>query len=204
MLRRASFELIEGRVVRLPQGSMLSLGEVRFVSVGVDFVAGQQVVAGVLVLADCTVVDASSAQFFVNSSLAPVLLFSRRLKSVADILWEIRQHEFTQTGEGPGCRQGPCGPVCTLEPWVVWIQQDLHAFQKWVFDTLELLSDFVRRVVKDRRDAGLHRWATCLGEDLGARPYAWLRPDFCPPVRLSGSQGCRGSDLSDLGGASSC
>ena len=31
-------------------------------------------------------VDVSSAQYFVNSSLAPVILFRRRLKSVADVL----------------------------------------------------------------------------------------------------------------------
>ena len=31
-------------------------------------------------------VDVPSAQYFVNSSLAPVLLFRRRLKSVADVL----------------------------------------------------------------------------------------------------------------------
>ena len=44
------------------------------------------------------VVDASSAQFFVNSSLAPVLLFPWRLKSATDVLEGIRQHGFTQTG----------------------------------------------------------------------------------------------------------
>ena len=30
-------------------------------------------------------------------------------------------------------------------------------------------------------EAGIRRWATWLWEDLGARPYAWLRPDFVPP-----------------------
>ena len=43
------------------------------------------------------VLDASSAQFFVNSSLAPVLLFRWRLKSVADVLEGNRQHGFTPT-----------------------------------------------------------------------------------------------------------
>ena len=43
------------------------------------------------------VVDASSTQFFVNSSLAPVLLFRGRLKSVADVIRGIRQHGFPQT-----------------------------------------------------------------------------------------------------------
>ena len=38
--------------------------------------------------------DAASVQFFVNSSLAPVLLFRRKIKSVADALKGIRQHGF--------------------------------------------------------------------------------------------------------------
>ena len=41
-------------------------------------------------------VDAHSAQYFVNSSLAPVLLFRRRIKSVADALKGIRQRVFSQ------------------------------------------------------------------------------------------------------------
>ena len=39
--------------------------------------------------------DAAAAQFFVNSSLAPVLLFRRRFQSVADALKGIRQHGFS-------------------------------------------------------------------------------------------------------------
>ena len=41
-------------------------------------------------------VDVRSAQHFVNSSLARVLLFRRRLKPVADVLKGIRNHGFTQ------------------------------------------------------------------------------------------------------------
>ena len=37
------------------------------------------------------------AQYFVNSSFAPVLLFRRRLKSVADVLKGIRSTGFTQS-----------------------------------------------------------------------------------------------------------
>ena len=37
------------------------------------------------------------AQYFVNSSLSPVLLFRRRLKSVADVLDGIRSKGFTQS-----------------------------------------------------------------------------------------------------------
>ena len=40
-------------------------------------------------------VDEHCAQYFVNSSLSPVLLFRRRLKSVADVLQGIRNKEFT-------------------------------------------------------------------------------------------------------------
>ena len=42
-------------------------------------------------------VDNNCAQFFVNSSLSPVLLFRRRLKSVADVLKSIRSKGFTQS-----------------------------------------------------------------------------------------------------------
>ena len=58
---------------------------------------------------------------------------------------------------------------------------DLNGFYKSVFDALGLLNDFVKHEVFDRRGAGLRRWATSLREDLGARPCAWLRPDFVPP-----------------------
>ena len=68
-------------------------------------------------------VDAASAQLFFNSSMARVLLFRRRLKSVADVLNGVKLHGFTQTRWdapqrylGAVCRQGPCGPVSTLEP----------------------------------------------------------------------------------------
>ena len=67
-------------------------------------------------------VDVSSAQYIVNSSLSPVLLFRRRLKSVADVLKGIRNRGFTQSRWeallrflGAVCRDGPCGPVpCTI------------------------------------------------------------------------------------------
>ena len=80
-------------------------------------------------------VDVSSAQYFVNSSLAPVILFRRRLKSVADVLKGIRHHGFSQDRLdalhrywAAVCRQGPCGPVFSLEPWAGWIPPDLHGF----------------------------------------------------------------------------
>ena len=63
------------------------------------------------------------AQYFVNSSLAPVLLFRRRLKSVADVLKGVRSKGFTQSRWdalsrywGAVCRHGPCGPISSLHP----------------------------------------------------------------------------------------
>ena len=68
-------------------------------------------------------VDEHSAQYFVNSSLSPVLLFRRRLKSVADVLKGIRSKRFTQSRWdallrcwGAVCRHGPCGLISSLHP----------------------------------------------------------------------------------------
>ena len=47
--------------------------------------------AGCIVLGRGDEVDVHCAQFFVNSSLSPVLLFRRRLKSVADVLKGIQE-----------------------------------------------------------------------------------------------------------------
>ena len=126
--------------------------------------------------------------FFVNSSLSPVLLFRRRLKSVADVLKGIRSKGFTQSRWdaligywGAVCRHGPCGPISSLHPWENWLPPDLHGFYKWVFDSLEVLNGFLRQVVVSRRDDGIRRWNRWLREDLSSRPYIWLRPDFVPP-----------------------
>ena len=69
----------------------------------------------------CDEVDVCSTQYFVNSSLAPVLLFRRRLKSVADVLKEIGNRGFTQAWWVDSlsfwdavCRHRPCGPICSL------------------------------------------------------------------------------------------
>ena len=78
--------------------------------------------------------DVDGAPFFVNSFLAPVLLFRRRLKSVADVLRSIKRDGCTQTWwdalQGywsAVCRHGSCGPVSSLGPWDGWIPPDLHA-----------------------------------------------------------------------------
>ena len=57
----------------------------------------------------------------------------------------------------------------------------MHGFYKWVFDSLEVLSGFLQQVVVSRGDVGIRKWTRWLWEDLGSRPYAWLRPDFVPP-----------------------
>ena len=133
-------------------------------------------------------VDSNCAQFFVHSSLSPVLLFRRRLKSVADVLKGIRDKGFTQSRWdalvgfwGAVCRHGPCGPISSLHPWENWVPPDLHGFYRWVFHSLEVLNSFLRQVVVSRRDEGIRRWKRWLREDLSSRPYVWLRPDFVPP-----------------------
>ena len=117
-----------------------------------------------------------------------MLLFRRRLKSVADVLKGIRNRGFCQSRWNAllgyweaVCRHGPCGPTSSLHPWDDWIPPDLHGFFKWVFDSLETLNVFLRQVVVSRRDEGIRRWTRWLREDLNSRPYVWLRPDFVPP-----------------------
>ena len=133
-------------------------------------------------------VDVHCAQYFVNSSLAPVVLFRGRLKSVADVLKGFRSRGFPQSRwdallgfSDALCRHAPCGLISSLHPWDTWIPPDLHGFYKWVFDSLEVLNGFLRQVVVSRRDVGIRKWTRWLREDLSSRPYAWLRPDFVPP-----------------------
>ena len=106
-------------------------------------------------------VDVHCAQYFVNSSLAPVVLFRRRLQSVADVLKGIRDKGFTQSrwdallGYWEAvCRHGPCGPISSLHPWDGWIPPGLHGFYRWVSDSLELLNGFLKQVVASRRTLG--------------------------------------------------
>ena len=102
------------------------------------------------------------AQYFVGSSLALVLLFRRRLKSVADVLKGAKSQGFTQTRLDvllgywrAVCRHGSCGPISSLHPWDNWIPPDLHGFCRWVFDSLEVLNGFLKQVVVSRRDFGI-------------------------------------------------
>ena len=61
---------------------------------------------------------------------------------------------------------------------------DVHGFYKWVFDAMDILNDFTVQVVVSRRETGVRKWTGWLREDLGAGPYAWLRPDFVLPSPL--------------------
>ena len=107
-------------------------------------------------------VDMHCAQYFVSSSLAPVVLCRRRLRAVADVLEVIRSKGFTQSRWdallrywGAVCRHCPCGLTSSFRPWDNWIPPDLHGFHKWVFESLGLLNDFLRQVVVSRRDIGI-------------------------------------------------
>ena len=101
-------------------------------------------------------VDVHCAQYFVHSSLSPVLLFRRRLKSVADVLKGIKSKGFTQSrwdSSGSPWLRG--GPISSLRPWDDLIPPDLHGFFKWVFDSLEVLNGFLRQVVVSQDLVGL-------------------------------------------------
>ena len=84
--------------------------------------AGAQVLSAVFAGAQVLGAVLAGAQVL---GAAPVLLFRRRVKSVADVLKGIRQHGFSQ-GRWDAlhrywravCRQGPCWPLRPLEPWV--------------------------------------------------------------------------------------
>ena len=137
-----------------------------------------------------------SAKYFVNSSLVSVLLFRRRLKSVADVLKGIRSNGFIQSWWealvrywNAVCCDGPCGPVLSLHPWDEWVHPDLHGFCKWVFDSLEVLNDFTKQVVVSRRDTGVRKWTIWLREDLGSRPYAWFQAGLRSSISLPCHQG---------------
>ena len=165
-------------------GGPIAAGNSAFLGRGFLRIRGRRLGGKAVGVSQGDEVDSNCAQFFVNSSLSPVL----RLKSVADVLKGIRSKGFTQSRWdalvrcwGAVCRHGPCGPNSFLHPWDGWLPPGLHGFYKWVFDSLEVLNGFVRQVVVSRRDEGIRRWKRWLMEDLSSRPYAWLRPDFVPP-----------------------
>ena len=97
------------------------------------------------------------------------------------------------------CRHGLCGPICSFHPWDKWIPPDLHGFYKSVSDDLGLLNNFTKQVVVSRRDSGILKWTGWLREDLGVRPYAWLRARFCSSFSISCRQGPSDPVFSDFG-----
>ena len=50
-----------------------------------------------------------------------------------------------------------------------------------LLNVFHILNVFTGQVVVSRREAGVRKWTNWLRENLGTRPYAWLRPDFVPP-----------------------
>ena len=67
-------------------------------------------------------------------------------------------------------------------PGIGGFSQKLHGFYKLVLDSLGLLNGFRRQVVVSRRDIGIRKWTMWVREYLSSRPYAWLWPDFAPPL----------------------
>ena len=72
--------------------------------------------------------------------LAPVILFRRRLHSVGTVLNGIRKSGLSiarwqalMLRWAAVCRQGPTGPMKTVDPLRDWLLPDLRGFYKWVF-----------------------------------------------------------------------
>ena len=104
-------------------------------------------------------VDVHCAQYFVNSSLAPVVLFRRRLKSVADVLEGSVVRVLLSLGGMLFWATERLYVVMVrvvlslpLIPGICGFPLVLHGFYKLVFDSLELLNDFLKQVVISRRD----------------------------------------------------
>ena len=66
--------------------------------------------------------DIESAQYYVNSSLSLVLLFRRRVKSVADVLKGIRRVHSVSVR----CVVSVLG--CGVSSWTLWACSDFGAF----------------------------------------------------------------------------
>ena len=124
-------------------------------------------------------VDVHCARYFVNSSLSPVLLFRRRLKSVADVLKGIRSKGFSQSRLYVVMVRVVLFPH--LIPGLIGFLLIFMASASGFLIPLEVLNAFLKQVVVSRRDVGIRKWTRWLREDLSSRPYVWLRPDFVPP-----------------------
>ena len=129
-------------------------------------------------------VDVHCAQFFVNSSLAPVLLCRRPLKSVADVLKGIGVGGFLSPDALLGFL---VGVLCVFIPGIIGFLL-IFMVSTSGFLILLKLNGFLEQVVVSRRDLGIRKWTRWLREDLGSRPYVWLRLDLVAPS-LSRCQG---------------
>ena len=95
-------------------------------------------------------IDVHCSQYFVNSSLAPVVLFVgvpshlRMFLRVSGIrVFSQSRWDALMGSWGAVCRQGPCGPISPLGPRDRWIPPDMHGFHRLVFDFLEVLNGFI-------------------------------------------------------------
>ena len=94
-----------------------------------------------------------------NSSLAPMLRFRRRFRSVCNVFKGIKTKGVTDAGVtalrhrwAAVTRMGPTGPITSSEPSTDWIPPNLHGFCKWVVDACDILKRFVLDVVHRRAD----------------------------------------------------
>ena len=137
--------------------------------------------------------DVTHSGFFINSSLAPVLRFRRRLKSIYKVLEGTRANGFSDTRMtalwdrwSAVTRMGPTGPITSFEPWTDWILPDLHGFCKWVLDACSLLNDFVTQVARDRQASRFQAWSNWIRQDLSSHPHKYL---VCKPEDTPGGSG---------------
>ena len=79
-------------------------------------------------------VDTANCHVFLNASLAPVILFRRRLHSVGAVLEGIRQ-----SGLSIARWRALMLRWAAVDPWRDWLLPDLHGFYKWVFDSIDEL-----------------------------------------------------------------
>ena len=91
-------------------------------------------------------VDTANCHVCLNASLAPVILFRRRLHSVGAVLKGIRKSGLSiarwqalMLRWAAVCSQGSTGPMKTVDPWRDWLLPDLHGFYKRVFDSIDEL-----------------------------------------------------------------
>ena len=71
---------------------------------------------------------AGAGEYFVNSSLSPVLLFRRRLSSVGDVLKGIRRHGFSTARWAAVCRHvASARRDAASLAWKRWLHEDLSS-----------------------------------------------------------------------------